>query len=96
MARSDADKIRYAQDLVRQAQRGGLIDQATASAHLRELGVEDNRPTQVTITLQVTGDLELARRNAVAVNGAVEDALRGAAGGAGLTVVRGTTRVALA
>lgn len=88
------NQVRYAQELVRTAQRQGLIDGASADQHLRALGVTPPAPeTAVTITLRVTGDLANFRNYGGQAQTAVEEALRGAARQAGLTVVRGSTQV---
>lgn len=91
------NQVNYARDLVRQAQRNGLIDGATAEQHLTRLGVEQAAPAQtVTITVQVTGDATQLRNYNGQVQREVEQALVGNARRVGLTVVAGSTRVALA
>jgi hypothetical protein len=94
--RSDADKIAYAQDLIRRAGQQGLISDADARTHLRELGAEDTREQAVTITLRVTGDVAQARALGGEVSGRVERALAATAREAGLNVVGNSTRVQFA
>lgn len=87
------NRVNYAQNLVRQAEQGGLIDGATARQHLRALGAEEAAATAVTVTLQVRGDLAEARRYGGQINEQVEASLRGTAQRAGLEVVRNSVRV---
>jgi hypothetical protein len=92
MARTDAEKVQYAIDLIREAQEGGLVDAATAQRHLRELGVEELAAT-VTVTAQVRGDLDQLRNGNGEVTRQIEQTLGGLARQVGVTVVAGSVRL---
>lgn len=89
-------QVSYARDLVRQAERGGLIDRASARDHLRNLG-EDTPAAPagrtVTITLRATGAENLRADQRGQMNTAIERALGDVARYAGVRVEPGSVRV---
>lgn len=89
------NQVRYAQNLVRQAEQGGLIDGATARQHLAALGAQP-AGRAVVVNLRLSGDVTALNTYNGQVNQAVEQALAGAAQRAGLTVEAGSVRVTLA
>lgn len=92
MARTDAEKVQYAIDLIRQAQEAGVVPAHEAARHLRELGVEEPAAA-VTVIAQVRGDVDQLRNGNGEVTRQIEQALSGLAREVGLTVVTGSVRV---
>lgn len=92
MARTDAEKVQYAIDLIRQAQEAGVVPAHEAERHLRELGVEEPAAA-VTVIAQVRGDVDQLRNGGGGVTRQIEQALAGLGRQVGLTVVAGSVRV---
>lgn len=81
-----------ARQQIQQAFNAGVIDAEQRDQSLAALQPEPEGK-EITVTLRVTGDTYQVRNNAQTVNTRVEEALRGAADAAGLSVVPGSVKV---